>query len=365
MFCRQCIHCSVSRGGKVVPRPFGEAVHGSGPNQVIHFDFLTVGLSRRSQFKSMLVIRDDLSHFIDMYPCMEQTAAFTAECLYDWFSRYGIVPIWVWDRGSHFLNTVIEELCLKLHAQHHFTLAYCPWSNGTIEVINSHILSVFRSLLSEFRMSPDDWPNLIPVVRFALNHTMPKDRPAAITLFTGLQPSSPLDAIWHPGQRRLLPNLLSIEQLGDLVSSLRDALADMHRKVVDKRSRRRAAANRSRNLVPNFSPGDYVLVSNTLKYSGSKLRVIWTGPCRITKVISAYVFEVENLVTRATSDVHACRMRFYSDSSLNITEDLIAQIAHDGHGFEISQLKDARWNSSSKHWELLTSWQGFEEAQAT
>ena len=44
-FVRQCLHCADSRAGDVVPRPFGETVHGTTPNEVVHFDYLYVGES--------------------------------------------------------------------------------------------------------------------------------------------------------------------------------------------------------------------------------------------------------------------------------------------------------------------------------
>ena len=147
-FCKLCLHCTVNSGGEVVPRPFGEAVHGSTANSVLHFDYLFVSPSN-SKFKYLLVIRCDLSSFIDLFPCESPTAAHAAESLLEWFSRYGVAPVWVSDRGSHFLNEVIRILAQRLHASHHFTLAYCPWANGSIEIINKHILSVLRSLTSE------------------------------------------------------------------------------------------------------------------------------------------------------------------------------------------------------------------------
>ena len=145
-FCKLCLHCTVSMGGEIVPRPFGEQVHGSTANSVIHFDYLYLGPSK-SSWKYLLIGRCDVSSFIDLFPAESPTAHHTAESLLEWFSRYGVVSTWVSDRGSHFLNEVIANLSHMLHANHHFTLAYCPWSNGSIEIINKHILSVMRGSL--------------------------------------------------------------------------------------------------------------------------------------------------------------------------------------------------------------------------
>ena len=44
-FVRQCLHCADTRSGDVVPGPLGETVHGTAPNEAVHFDYLYVGES--------------------------------------------------------------------------------------------------------------------------------------------------------------------------------------------------------------------------------------------------------------------------------------------------------------------------------
>ena len=44
-FVRQCLYCADTRSGDVAPRPLGETVHGTAPNEVVHFDYLYVGES--------------------------------------------------------------------------------------------------------------------------------------------------------------------------------------------------------------------------------------------------------------------------------------------------------------------------------
>ena len=69
-FVRQCLHCADTRSGDAVPRPLGETVHGTAPNEVVHFDYLYVGesgpqvsqgLSEDGGFRYIFVNMDDLS----------------------------------------------------------------------------------------------------------------------------------------------------------------------------------------------------------------------------------------------------------------------------------------------------------------
>ena len=58
-----------------VLRPLGETVHGTAPNEVVHFDYVHVGesgpeasqgLSEDSGFRYILVTMDDLSNVVSM-----------------------------------------------------------------------------------------------------------------------------------------------------------------------------------------------------------------------------------------------------------------------------------------------------------
>lgn len=73
------------------------------------------------------------------------------------------------DRGTHFKNDVMKVLREQNRASHRFTLAYAPWSNGTVEVVNREVLRVLRALCSEMRIAFKEWPNILPIVQGALN----------------------------------------------------------------------------------------------------------------------------------------------------------------------------------------------------
>ena len=83
------------------------------------------------------------THFVELVPCASANAQSVVNALLEWFSRFGVVYIWVSDQGSHFKNAVVKDLNDRLQAQHHFTLPYCPWANGTVERVNRDILDVF------------------------------------------------------------------------------------------------------------------------------------------------------------------------------------------------------------------------------
>ena len=163
-FIERCIHC-ISGFPSSVPRPFGESLHASKANEIIHYDFLKINS------KYILVIKDDLSHYVWLKITDSPTAEFTAKCLLEWYSFIGIPDIHVSDNGSHFKNKIISTLRKLMNTRHHFTHAYSPWTNGTVERVNREILTVLRALCSEFRVNYKEWELLVPVVNFVLNHS--------------------------------------------------------------------------------------------------------------------------------------------------------------------------------------------------
>ncbi|CAM9865980.1 unnamed protein product [Sphacelaria rigidula] len=64
-FIRQCLHCADSGVGDVVPRPLGETVHGTIPNEVVHFNFLYGG---ESGPLASLGLSEDACNFVALEP---------------------------------------------------------------------------------------------------------------------------------------------------------------------------------------------------------------------------------------------------------------------------------------------------------
>jgi Integrase zinc binding domain len=160
-FVNSCIHCLSSSTGGTVPRQKAQTLHAEKPNKLLHFDFLYIGHGLKG-VDYILVLKDDLSSYCRLIPSSAANAVTTAASLIDWFAPFGIVLDWVSDHGSPFRNVVVRLLREQNYSSHRFTLAYCPWSNGTVEVVNREILRILRALCSELKIPFREWPNLCP-----------------------------------------------------------------------------------------------------------------------------------------------------------------------------------------------------------
>jgi Integrase zinc binding domain len=63
-FVQTCSHCVTTIPGDKVPRPLCTQRHATKPNEILHFDFLYIGLSRDRKYQYVLLLRDDLSRYL-------------------------------------------------------------------------------------------------------------------------------------------------------------------------------------------------------------------------------------------------------------------------------------------------------------
>lgn len=370
-FVQDCIHC-LSIHGEMIPRPLGSALHATKPNEVIHFDFLSMPPSFRDTHY-VLVLKDDMSGYCELVECITADAETVQEALTDWFKRFGVVHQWVSDQGAHFKNKVIDALRKLVGSHHHFVTAYTPWANGTVEVVNRVLLRCLKALLSELKLQVFEWPLLLPAVQSALNHT-PADKLgniAPVTAFTQLPASTPLKTITSP---RLLVQGVTVEWVHakqrEQLQQTAAALEQMHKEVSavaeKKRQQGRERHDAKRGVIPtNFQEGDYVLVGRVLT-NDNKLALRWKGPQRIVRVIHDHTYEVQNLCPPyETSIRHASRLQLYRDKQLEVTSDLLDHIRHGEGGHLVQKLVELRRNPTTKGWEIQVLWVGLDPIEAT
>jgi Integrase core domain/Integrase zinc binding domain len=126
VFVQNCLHCVATIPEDKVLRPLGTQLHATKPNEILHFDFLYIGLSRNGKYQYLLLLKDDLSGYLWLMPCRTADAAATVDALMRWFEVFGVVLLWISDRGSHFKNEVVQRVQKELKAKHHYTTANCP-----------------------------------------------------------------------------------------------------------------------------------------------------------------------------------------------------------------------------------------------
>lgn len=310
-----------------VPRPLGQALHADKPNKVLHLDFCFLEKSATGE-TYVHIIKDNQSSYTWLYPFEAADTDTAAEALMDWMAALGICKQWVSDQGTHFTNDVMRTLRENRHIAHHFTLPYCSWSNGTVEVVCRELIWTTKALLSEFKLSYRKWPLVLPLVQSALNshkHARLGHR-APITVFAGLPCHTTLGSIKTPDGERMKfmkpDDMCAYQQMKIL--KLANALDKMHKDAADgsrkERKRRVTEHNAKTGVKPcNFVTGDLVL-RGVVRRTGSKLQIHWFGPMRVTSCFSDYLFELQDLRSLTRNTVHGSKVRFFSNKDFQITE---------------------------------------------
>ena len=124
-FVKNCLHCLVGKGNHKVPRPLALTLHGTRPNEVLHFDFLYQGPGTGG-VKYVLALTDDLSSYKWLCLTERADAEATEQEISRWIRTSTAMEFWVSDQGSHFKNELIKCLADAYKIKHDFTIAYSP-----------------------------------------------------------------------------------------------------------------------------------------------------------------------------------------------------------------------------------------------
>jgi hypothetical protein len=373
---RACLHCSPARGAHLVPRPQGHLEHATAPNQIIHLDYVHVH-SPPSQhwhrYEGVLVVRCDFSAWTEFIPVQQYTAEATASALYGaWFKRFGVPPIWHSDGGSHFMSSVVQQLCAITRSRHTVSTPYHPRGNGVAERAGAELLFALRALCSEFRLPFRDWPKVLDLAQSSINAT-PAARLDGLTpthVFLGHPPQRVIDFILAPNGA---PSTVTVpaSTVSAITKRLEKTLSEYHDRVASY------AATHSRSRPPShpravparFQVGDWVLVARVNDHRRSKLALKWIGPRQVVGYChdsQHLVFVVKDIISGAVDNVHASRLRFFSSKDLNITTLLKDYVAAQGGAndeFTVESVIAHRYVNGAL--EFKVKWLGFQIEEAT
>ena len=99
----------------------------------------------------------------------------------DIICRHGCPKEILTDRGTHFVNEMLDSLCSKLGVKHRLSTAYHPQTNGLVERFNKTLCETLAKFANE---NKDDWDLYIPSALFAYRtkrHSTTKHEPFYLT----------------------------------------------------------------------------------------------------------------------------------------------------------------------------------------
>ena len=311
---------------------------------------------------------------VQLIPVDAATAIWAMRATMTWSARFGLPKWLISDGGSHFKNSLLEALAELLGFDHHITLAYCPWANGSVEVVGKDLVWTVRTLLSELKFGIDEWDLILPLIEFSIMHRRRKTLGgrSAFEVLTGRRPDNAIRLAMWSGTR------LKDAKRGDVDMKLVDkycgrlekSLRNMHEQVRDvETARRRAKALRESKASPmRFNVGDLVMIpaegnmANPLRHSKAMCR--WQGPYEVMAPVNEVEYVVRLLGDTEETNVHWRRMRRLAGPALTVTKEMVEGAQHDKQRFKVESFADWSVNTDGEV-DLLVKWRGHDESNDT
>jgi hypothetical protein len=251
------------------------------------------------------VIIDTFTRWVELQYSPKATALCAAENLFQHFGRFGAPTQIQSDRGSHFVNSVIQEFLPLVGTQHCLTLAYSSQQNAIVERVNKEINRHIRACTFESN-SIDDYKSTLPIVQRILNaaysdHTKLSASQLlfgnAINLDRGLF----LPPLERPTQGQPLSVHMSkmLQFQDEVMAKARD---------IFKQSDELHMASFPKLKPTEFIHGSYVLVKYRKGSAPTRLHTKWKGPLKVlTNNKSEYI--LFDLITGKQKPYHASDMK--------------------------------------------------------
>ncbi|VDI47499.1 Hypothetical predicted protein [Mytilus galloprovincialis] len=147
-YVKSCHTCNVNKKANVKPKgPLGQ-FHAGIPMEKLHMDILGPLHESSSANKYVLVLVDQFTKWMEMFPLPNQNTITVAKRLLDGFiSRLGC-PVQIHtDQGKNVDGQMFHDICRLLQIVKTRTTPYRPCSNGQVERFNRTILQAIRCYL--------------------------------------------------------------------------------------------------------------------------------------------------------------------------------------------------------------------------
>ena len=261
-FNSKCLLCIKQKNSSErVPRPEGSQPASELPGEVITMDFMYIGKPHAKgdhDYTYILVIKDMCSNYVELIPCESADSDHACDALQWWVARYGYPKKIISDRGTHFTAGIVKELSRYLNVDHHFTLAYSPWSNGSVERVNREIKALLKLLLKENKQDFNDWPYALAAVMNVINVTPSKSlgNHSSREIFLGLPEYKPFRVMFgkprDKGSKLSKSTELNFDKAN--ISIFIDALSKLHKeRVNDANEAKRLNHSNNRKISSNSS----------------------------------------------------------------------------------------------------------------
>ena len=251
----------------------------------------------------IVVIIDNFSRFVDLYPIASTSAEEVADALIQFTGRYQTPVQFTTDSGSNFKSVLMQGLMTRLGTEHQLTKAYSKEQNGIVERVNREVISHLKAIIFDRRVQAK-WSKYLPIVQRYIN--------TSVHSSTGCTPAE----IVFPNGAQIDRELLVEGGEVALATYIRE-LQDAQGRIIDiaernLRQKDQAHIESQEGTEPEFEEGSYVLVEhrhNSLRCGPkSKLLPFKAGPYQVIHKGAKSMYTLRDLITMKPKDFHVSKM---------------------------------------------------------
>ncbi|KAH3722524.1 Transposon Ty3-I Gag-Pol polyprotein [Pelomyxa schiedti] len=167
-YCKSCEECTLAKGvahtessvGHPLPVP-------TRPGVCVSIDYVgPLPVVTKKGKRYILVMIDQFSGDVELQATKSADAKTAARMLARrWICTRGVPTTLISDRGSHFVNEVMEDICRCWNINHKKSTPYHPQTDGKTERFNRMMKDMLRIFVD--KESKDDWDEILPFLAFA------------------------------------------------------------------------------------------------------------------------------------------------------------------------------------------------------
>lgn len=352
-FIQQCPICQVTSDKKLAVKvaPFTRAAYE--PMEVLNIDAIGPLPEDESKNTYILVVIDCFSRWVELFGVPDTSALSAAKVLIQHCGRFGIPALIRSDRGSQFVNELIENLVTLLGTEQELTTAYSKEENAIVERANKEVMRHLRAIVFDDRVY-NNWSTLqLPLVMRILNSEQ-KSR-------TGVSPAEILFGNAVDLGRYLLHRPTSSPNPNrDLHDHLEQMLEKQRTFIeVAQKTQRDFDTHHMSQFDPDFTDypiESYVLWENPAG-SRSKVHAKLQGPYQVVSRI-ADTYTIQDLVSSKTYDTHISNLRPFNVDHENHNPVEVAQ--HNSQEFVIDTILEHQGDRNRRStMSFKVHWKGY------
>jgi putative transposase len=304
---RSCITCATNKSSHH-HRQHGllQPIVPTRPNEIWNIDIFGPIDQSKSGCSYIMTMIDHFSHWIELVPLPDISAATTAEAFVSRIiHRHGLPELLITDRGSNFISELFRQVNKTLGIRHSLTSALHPQANGCVEHTNKAVAEWLKALSKD---ELDCWDEQITALEFSLR--------TRVSTVTGFSPY-----FLQHGHDPIMPhlqNLASISKSNQLQQQhvLRLIYHQQHVINTARNNIRAAAISMKERYDTKHNDVDLPIFSLCMLYwprylpgKSHKAQAHWIGPFRIISQPDKLHVEILNLTTHKRYVVHVQRVK--------------------------------------------------------